>query len=502
MPALPQTRPSCAQSALFSFGAFVFAASCLSSIGACGEITCPEPLSAVEGSCEKLEPEPESTPEPELTPETDAESPTGLERCDGIDNDGDDAVDENWPALGTSCGERAGVGECTAGTYVCAADGRSIVCQGATGPTAEICDGKDNDCDGIPDNASEVCDGEDNDCDGLIDEGVLAVKSETFADRATVASVAGGFVVTRIVSDRVRVETYDARGNRTGHHDDIDKPAEGETFIESDGSATRVLATLGKLSFHMIDIDVDAELVPIVLEIRELHSDWRQGIDFGVYEPPHHPRVVTSPARFVGYRDLATFAMNPLSEDLSALGNAPIIVAEVPIYAPFDAAGPFLVWEQAGNLRAAWLLDDGRLELDIDVGRGDTPAVGVGHGGPGVAYLFEGMVHLTELSGLTLQCAGAGFCNAPLGAQGLSAKQVGPTALAYDRSADTWFVVAGRELLAVGRDADGAVVKQVEVLDAVAEAPQRVDVAVSDGTAAVLQTAKSGASALTFLGCL
>ena len=94
----------------------------------------------------------------------------GEERCDGMDNDGDDAVDEDWPELGEACGEGGGRGECVLGEYVCAPGGMGVVCEGAQGPTDEVCDGKDNDCDGIEDNGpEEICDAEDNDCDGLVD---------------------------------------------------------------------------------------------------------------------------------------------------------------------------------------------------------------------------------------------------------------------------------------------------------------------------------------------
>jgi hypothetical protein len=449
-------------------------ASSFSSIVGCGEITCPEPLSLVDGSCQKLDADPDGGPEAEVS----------LERCDGIDNDGDEAIDEDWPARGEPCGDRAGVGTCVSGVYACAPDGGGLVCDGAVLPSAEVCDGKDNDCDGV------------------VDEGALSVKHQTFGDRATVAAVEGGFVVSRVLSDRVRVETYDTQGNSTGLRDDADKPTGELAFIESDASDKRVLVALGQHSFHALDVHVDSELVPIVIDERELHGAWRQGIDFGVYDPPYHPRVVASPPRFVGYRDLITFALSPFSQsDLSGLEQEPVVASEVPLYSPFDAAGAFVLWEQGGNLRAGWLLDDGAMVLDIDVGRGHTPAVGMRSGGPGVAYLQEGELFLSELGGLSLQCVQGRLCHARLDAEELRAEQLGPTALAYDEAADVWFVAAGRELLVVGRGEASPVVKQVEVLDALASIPQRIDVAVSGGTAAVVHTSQSGASALTFLGC-
>jgi len=60
--------------------------------------------------------------------------------------------------------------------------------------------------------------------------------------------------------------------------------------------------------------------------------------------------------------------------------------------------------------------------------------------------------------------------------------------------------MAGTQLAVVGRGEGGAVLKQAVVLDTLDDAPRRVDVVVSGGTAAIVQTADSQ-SALTFLGC-
>jgi len=162
---------------------------------------------------------------------SDAIHPGASELCDGLDNNCQDGIDEDWPELGTACDSDADADLCALGQWACNDEKTGISCQGDVAQQ-EACNGEDDDCDGQTDeewpdlgtpcdspvdedqcqdgvlvcNSSgnglicndddasreEDCNGEDDDCDGETDEGFGEYTCGTGVCRVTVQACVSG----------------------------------------------------------------------------------------------------------------------------------------------------------------------------------------------------------------------------------------------------------------------------------------------------------------------
>jgi hypothetical protein len=90
--------------------------------------------------------------------------PPEAERCDGIDNDCDGSVDEDFPDLEGPCDAVTDPDLCALGAWACDPETGGQVCVGDI-PTPEVCDYLDNDCDDVADNGYDL-ESDENNCGG------------------------------------------------------------------------------------------------------------------------------------------------------------------------------------------------------------------------------------------------------------------------------------------------------------------------------------------------
>jgi len=140
-------------------------------------------LTVVVGACASANPTVDAGTDPGDAVDsfvTDGCTP-GEELCNGTDDDCDTKVDEAFPTKGMAC--TAGMGACEAsGVLACDAAGTDLRCDATPGTAgAESCDGVDEDCDSKIDEDFMVgmpCDGADSD---TCNEGTIACSSPTTA---------------------------------------------------------------------------------------------------------------------------------------------------------------------------------------------------------------------------------------------------------------------------------------------------------------------------------
>ena len=136
--------------------------------------------------------------------------PEENELCDGLDDDCDGTIDEEFEGLNETC--FIGLGTCRrAGLQVCSEDGLNVTCN------AEII------APAIPD--QDLCDYKDDDCDGTIDEGYDV--NEPCSDGVGACFEAG---ITVCAEDGVSVVCDAERGTPvTEACNNIDDDCDGQT---------------------------------------------------------------------------------------------------------------------------------------------------------------------------------------------------------------------------------------------------------------------------------
>jgi hypothetical protein len=226
------------------------------------------------------------------------------ELCNGLDDNCDGAIDEDFPNVGRIC--MVGQGECFAvGVVQCSPDGMGEVCNAVAGtPTTELCNGLDDNCNGVIDDlwpdkgkvcfdgigecraagvfvcaaggltlecnavagipVAEQCNGRDDNCNGQIDESFpdlgrpcSAGVGECRRNGVFVCSPDGLAVVCDAEADVPTVEFCNGRDDNCNGLIDEDFPELGRTCAVGTGECRRSGAFV--CSANGLGIDCNAE---------------------------------------------------------------------------------------------------------------------------------------------------------------------------------------------------------------------------------------------------
>jgi hypothetical protein len=203
------------------------------------------------------------------------------EKCNGVDDDCNDAVDEGFPVV------ECGLGECKHSVASCK-DGKPQFCNPFEGSAVESCDGKDNDCDGSLDEdlgvltcglglclhsvpactdgvpgvcdpnegaVPESCDGKDNDCNGLIDDGLGTTTCGAGICLHTAPNCSNG---QPVVCDPMQGAVAEVCS------DTLDNDCDGKTDESCTASckAAKVADPAAPSGYYLVDVDGEAGPAP------------------------------------------------------------------------------------------------------------------------------------------------------------------------------------------------------------------------------------------------